>query len=125
MTERDTISKQARLARILSLKMRGLRVASITKMMRDEGFKVSDRTIQRILVSHSAKEMADELVYQQLEDLTRADVPLRLKWRADLLKWLSPPENKLELTGNLPLQIVFSDGMKDVVKPTSTDTGKV
>ena len=119
MTERDVISKQARLTRILNLKMRGLRVSAITKIMTDEGFKVSDRTIQRILVSHSAKDMADELMHQQLEDLTRADVPLRLKWRADLLKWLSPPENKLELTGNLPLQIVFDEGLKRIAKPST------
>jgi hypothetical protein len=126
MAEINKLSKSSKLTRALTLKMRGLTVASISKLMADEGFiKVSERTLNRLLASTTAEQMADELIHQQLEDITRADVPIRLKYRDKMIERYKPSQNKIELTGNLPLQIVFSDGMKDVVKPTPTDTGKV
>ena len=71
--------------------MSGLKEAAISKLMAEEGYtKISERTVQRLLASATAHQMADELINLQLADITRADIALRLKWRSDAIHILKP-----------------------------------
>jgi hypothetical protein len=110
------LAEKARIRRAMELKMRGLSDKAISETMVEEKFHfVSERTINRILNDPENVNDASTLEVlekQQLEDITRADVGLRLKWRADLIaKRRPPPKTEVEIKTTQPIRVVFDAGL--------------
>lgn len=123
---RNPISNQSKLARVINLRMRGLNDNEISKQMNEDGYKhISPRTVSRLLKEAKKTEFADELIQQQLRDITISDTALRLKFRDKLIDKFNPPQSKLEVKGLAPIQIIFDEGLKDGKQPTDEDTNKL
>jgi hypothetical protein len=66
------ISRDARVTRVVNLKMLGLTDAQIITIMEDEGYKhVSTQTISRLLNSVNTLAIRDELLRRQLRDIVQ------------------------------------------------------
>ena len=88
----------ARRQRVFELKCRGFSVAHICKKLAEEGYSCSENTIYNDLHSDAAGEFLDELIRQQLVDITvaRQEHPVAAMKYRDLLIERLLPHNHVE-----------------------------
>jgi len=118
------IAQRARLDKALELKLRGLSDIEIAARMKEDGYEYcSPRTINRILHEVPEERVLEELKRQQLRDITTADVPLRLKWRAHILDKMMPQKIEAKTEGKQTIVVKMwkpdaETGDSDKVLPT-------
>lgn len=78
--------------RIIELRCSGLTIPRICENLRENGLKISERTVWSDLHSSTTKDFVEELLRKQLADLTLLgdDYATRLKYRDQLLDKLMP-----------------------------------
>jgi len=76
-------------------------IPDISDMMKEEGFKASERTVWNDLNSTEAKDYLEEILRKQLTDITIADIGLRLKYRGKLLDKLLPSKIEQKVEGEV------------------------
>ncbi len=102
---------------MLELKVLGLPLQVISDTLKKEGYqKVSYITVKRYLskihFEDPSQAFKDELMRRQFADITQADLPLRLKYRGQLIASLLP--QKMEHAGAMTFEIKgYGLGEKD------------
>jgi len=94
-------NRARRLRRVLELSTSGMTIPDISDMMKEEGFKASERTVWNDLNSTEAKDYLEEILRKQLTDITIADIGLRLKYRGKLLDKLLPSKIEQKVEGEV------------------------
>ena len=119
------IQRLKRDKRVIELYCMGLTQRQTSDRMREEGFRISPRTVETVLHGKTAAEEAEEIKRRQLQDIAIADPALRLKWRAHLLDRLMPHriEQKTEGKQSIVLEI-YRPGQDDA-KPKPEDEDSV
>ena len=82
---KDRIRKTARRRKVIEYKAQGKTIAEIATIL-----EVSEKTVDRDLKSQDVIAFIDELIRQQIVDISSAKLPLRLSFRSDLLDKLLP-----------------------------------
>ena len=93
--------RKRRVRRVLELSTAGMTIPDISKLMKEEGYAASERTVWGDLNSVEAQQYLGEILSKQLTDITIADIELRLKYRGKLIDKLLPcvysPQSPLEI----------------------------
>ena len=92
------VKETARRKRVLELRTRGLTIEGIKEVLKtQDGIDVAYITVKRDLQSVQANEFSDELVRQQLADITTSNEPrLRLEFRDRILDKIIPRRAKIQ-----------------------------
>lgn len=107
---RRALARQARRTqRIIQLQIAGLTQSEIVVQLREEGFPISERTISRTFKTPQHQVFLDELIRQQLQDITlnrQSNPEAAMKYRDGLLEKLIPKrvEQKLETSGTMEVK---------------------
>jgi predicted DNA-binding transcriptional regulator YafY len=94
------IRKISRIHKVLEQRAKGKTIAEIATDL-----SVSEKTVDRDLKTETAQAFLDEIIQQQIIDITQAeDIEIRLGYRSDLLEKLLPKKSEIKqdvtTTGN-------------------------
>jgi len=85
--ERPKTKRRIRVVEYWSL---GASALETVRFMKEEGFRISQKTVYRDRHSTTAQEYVDELIRRQLRDIAAADIEQKLNYRDKLLGKLIP-----------------------------------
>lgn len=110
------LARQARRTqRIIELQIAGLTNKEIVTELRDEGFPISERTILRMLKTPQHQAFVNELIRQQLQDITfnrQTNPEVVMKYCDGLLEKLIPKKIEQKVEGGTDVKFSFQEGLQ-------------
>lgn len=113
----NKLRKVPRRRKVIRLKAQGKTIETIASEL-----DVSEKTIDRDLKSQDIQAFIDELIRQQILDILRAKLPLRLSFRSDLLDKLLPKKIEQKIEGGESYRIEIIDNSKTNSVQASPET---
>lgn len=106
--EKNKLGKKIRRRKIAIMKGEGFTVEEMSKAL-----GVSDSTVDRDLKSAEVQEFVDELIRQQLLDIKKAPIRVRLHYRDSLIDKHMPKKMEQKIEGGESFRVEIVDNTED------------